>query len=53
MTEHQTDPTEIPPGGDPACWSHLVCPECGAVEIEGHRADCRIEQSDDPGVSRI
>ncbi len=30
-------------GGDPACWAHLVCPDCGAVETEGHRAGCRFE----------
>ena len=21
-------------GGDPACWAHLICPECGVV-LEG------------------
>ncbi len=29
-------------GGEPACWAHLVCPECGAIETEGHLADCRL-----------
>jgi hypothetical protein len=27
-------------GGDPVCWAHLVCDECGAVTAEGHRAGC-------------
>jgi hypothetical protein len=29
-------------GGDPVCWAHLVCPECGAIETEGHRAGCEL-----------
>jgi uncharacterized paraquat-inducible protein A len=24
-------PDETPSGGDPACWAHLLCPECAAV----------------------
>ena len=28
-------------GGDAACWATLVCPGCGAIETEGHRAGCR------------
>jgi uncharacterized protein YeaO (DUF488 family) len=27
-------------GGDAACWAHLACPECGAVQSEGHRPGC-------------
>jgi hypothetical protein len=27
-------------GGDPVCWAHLVCDECGAVTTEGHREGC-------------
>ncbi|MGH3279372.1 MAG: hypothetical protein ACRDNW_09560 [Trebonia sp.] len=27
-------------GGDPVCWAHLVCEECGAVTTEGHRDWC-------------
>lgn len=28
-------------GGDPACWAHKVCAECGAVlEGGGHRDGC-------------
>ena len=28
-------------GGDPACWAHLVCPECGRF-AEGDSADTGI-----------
>jgi hypothetical protein len=27
-------------GGEAACWAHLVCPGCGAMEAEGHTATC-------------
>jgi hypothetical protein len=52
MTEGQPPPADelrmiTPPaededsaGGDPVCWAHLVCDECGAITTEGHRAGC-------------
>jgi hypothetical protein len=27
-------------GGDPACWAHLLCPECGAVLDEPQAEVC-------------
>jgi len=27
-------------GGEAVCWAHLVCPECGALQSEGHRPGC-------------
>jgi hypothetical protein len=35
-------------GGEPACWAHLVCPECGAITSEGHRQGCGFA----PGTAR-
>lgn len=35
-----TDPEE---GGEPACYAHLVCPECGSVTSEGHRPGCSLD----------
>ncbi len=29
-------------GGDPVCWAHLVCEECGAITTEGHRVGCSL-----------
>jgi hypothetical protein len=34
------DTDEEEPGGDPVCWAHLVCEECGAITTEGHRGWC-------------
>ena len=34
------DPDEPEEGGEPVCWAHLVCPDCGAMESEGHRPGC-------------
>jgi hypothetical protein len=35
-------PAEAEEGGEMACWAHLVCPDCGAMESEGHRPDCPV-----------
>ncbi|MGH3198440.1 MAG: hypothetical protein ACRDOH_13060 [Streptosporangiaceae bacterium] len=37
----ESEPGEYEEGGDPVCWAHLVCPECGAIISEGHRSGCR------------
>jgi len=31
---------EEPAGGDPVCWAHLLCPECGAVPDRPDDARC-------------
>ena len=37
--------TQAEEAGDPACWAYLVCPDCGAVESEGHHhPGCRLGQ---------
>ena len=33
------EPVE-PGGGESACFAHLVCEECGALEHEGHHDEC-------------
>jgi hypothetical protein len=42
-------------GGDPVCWAHLVCPECGAIITEGHRAGCQAtpRRNDDYVLTEI
>jgi tellurite methyltransferase len=32
--------TEPDAGGDPACWAHLFCPECGSALSDGHLGGC-------------
>jgi uncharacterized protein YeaO (DUF488 family) len=29
-------------GGEAACWANQVCPDCGAIETEGHRTGCAL-----------
>jgi hypothetical protein len=38
------EPAEYEAGGDPVCWAHLVCPDCGAITSEGHRAGCPFDE---------
>lgn len=48
MTEAPTDTGRLEPAnpaddaGEPACYAHLVCPECGAVTTEGHLPGCGL-----------
>lgn len=40
-SEHAPAAEPVTEGGDPVCWAHLVCMECGAVVSEGHRDGCQ------------
>jgi alkylhydroperoxidase family enzyme len=41
--EQATSPQATPEtAGEPACYAHLVCPECGAVTSESHRPGCPL-----------
>lgn len=40
QTAVTSDPGAAEEGGEAACWAHLVCPDCGAVQGEDHRSDC-------------
>jgi len=46
------DSVVIADGGDSACWSHLVCPDCGALENEGHHAGCARAATPAPVTAR-
>lgn len=43
----ESEDTEQEMGGDPPCWAHLVCPECGAFETGQHREGCPLEHPED------
>lgn len=47
--EPATEP-EYEEGGDPVCWAHLVCTECGAIVSEGHRAGCELAEQERTGL---
>jgi hypothetical protein len=38
------DAAEREEGGESVCWAHLVCPDCGAISSEGHRAGCQLAE---------
>ena len=41
---------EVDEGGEPACWAHLVCAECGSPEDE-HLEGCSLaEGRPEPGL---
>ncbi len=43
LLRQASEPAEPEPeGGEPACFAHLVCPECGAVVTEGHVPGCGL-----------
>ncbi len=33
-------------GGDPACWAHLICPQCGAPTGDVHASTCALGAHD-------
>ena len=39
-TVPSSPPTEHENGGDPACWAHRVCPECGRLSQAEHPDAC-------------
>jgi len=39
-------PTAESEGGESACFAHLVCEECGALEHEGHHEGCSVATAD-------
>jgi len=39
-------PAVEPEGGESACFAHLICEECGALEHEGHQEGCSAATPD-------
>lgn len=42
----EVEPADFERGGEPACWAHLICPDCGAMISEGHLSGCEWDGSD-------
>jgi hypothetical protein len=40
------EPADYEQGGEPACWAHLICPDCGSMISEGHRSGCEWNGAD-------
>jgi ribosomal protein S27AE len=41
---------EDPAGGDPVCWLHLACPECGAIPDPGEEDSERCPRC---GIAKV
>ncbi len=37
---------ELVEGGEPSCYAHMVCIDCGAVDSEGHLPGCPSAPTD-------
>jgi hypothetical protein len=46
---HGRDTGSEPAGGEPACWAHLVCDQCGVISGDPHRAWCEHARAAEPG----
>ncbi|HVW34477.1 MAG TPA: hypothetical protein VHL53_18230 [Acidimicrobiia bacterium] len=44
--------TGEPAGGDPVCWIHLTCPECGAIPDDPDAERCERCGAERPAEDR-
>lgn len=38
---------DLDEGGNPACWAHEICDECGRASSEGHLERCSLRDDKD------